>query len=308
MRNQRTLPALCGLTAILILAVVGTAWGADTQKFKGLIVGRDGPNMIVKHQDADITTTVTLDDSTKVQAIKGKFGLRREDMGFTALIPGLPVEVEVDSSSGQTIAKVVKFKASELKTANMIQAGLTPTKQDVAAAQADIETNKQGIEANKQANEANAQDIQAHKEQIAKLEAENEAMAKRFGELGEYDVKGEATVMFAVNSSAVNEKGRQDLKALADQAKQIKSYMIHIAGYTDSSGNADYNQQLSDKRALAVTKYLQTQCGIPLYRVLAPDAMGEAQPAGSNETAAGKSANRRVEVKILVNRGVAGTS
>ena len=134
-----------------------------------------------------------------------------------------------------------------------------------------------------------------------------EAMAKRFGELGEYDVKGESTVMFAVNSSAVNEQGRKDLQALAAQAKQIKSYMIHIAGYTDSSGNPDYNQQLSDKRAAAVTQYLQKSCGIALYRVLAPDALGEAHPAGSNETASGKAANRRVEVKILVNRGIAGS-
>jgi len=307
MRKQGTWLALGGLTATLVLALVGTTWGDDTQKFKGTIVGRDGPNMIVKHQNADIKTTVTLDDSTKVQAIKGKFGLRREDMGFTALIPGLPVEVEVDSSSGQTIAKTVKFKASELKTANMIQAGLTPTKEDVAAAQQDIETNKQAIAANQEATQKNAQDIQAHQESIAKLEEENEAMAKRFGQLGEYDVKGEATILFAVNSSAVNEKGRQDLQALADQAKQIKSYMIHIAGYTDSSGNPDYNQALSDKRAAAVTQYLQKSCRIPLYRVLAPDALGEAHPAGSNETAAGKAANRRVELKILVNRGIAGS-
>jgi outer membrane protein OmpA-like peptidoglycan-associated protein len=227
-------------------------------------------------------------------------------MGFTALIPGLPVEVEVESSNGQTVAKKVKFKASALKTANMIQAGLTPTQQDLAAARADIETNKQGIAANQAATQANAQNIQANKEAMAKMQEEQDEMAKRFGQLGEYNVKGETTVLFAVNSSAVSQKGRQDLRTLADQAKQIKSYMIHIAGYTDSSGNADYNQQLSDKRAAAVTQYLQKSCGVPLYRVLAPDALGEAQPAGSNETTSGKAANRRVEVKILVNRGVSG--
>jgi len=96
------------------------------------------------------------------------------------------------------------------------------------------------------------------------------------------------------------------VKALMDQAKQIKSYLIQVAGYTDSSGNADYNQQLSDRRAAAVTAYIQQSCGVPLYRVLAPAAMGMADPASSNETAAGKAANRRVEVKIIVNRGVAG--
>jgi len=305
MQKQATSPALYGLTAALVLATLGTALG-ETQKFKGLIVGRDGPNMIVKHEGADIKTTVTLDDSTKVQAIKGKLGLRREDMGFTALIPGLPVEVEVESSGGHSIAKSVKFKASALKTANMIQAGLTPTQQELAEAQGDIAANKQAIAANQQAIQTNQENIQANKEAIAKAQADQEALAKRFGQLGDYDVKGTATVLFAVNSSTVSEKDKQDLQALAEQAKQIKSYLIHIAGYTDSSGNADYNQQLSDRRAAAVTGYLQKSCGVPLYRVLAPDAMGESEPAGSNETPQGKAANRRVEVKILVNRGVAG--
>ena len=306
MQKQRMCAVLCGLTVTLVLAAAGSV-RADTQKFKGIIVGRDGPNMMVKHQDADITTTVTLDDSTKVQAIKGKLGLRKSDMGFTALIPGLPVEVEVDSSSGQTIAKTVKFRESALKTANMIQAGLKPTQQELTAAQQDIETNKQGIATNQEATQANQQNIQANKEALAKQAEQQEALAARFGQLGDYDVKGTATVLFAVNSSVINAKGKQDLQALATQAKQINTYMLEVAGYTDSSGNAEYNQQLSDKRALAVTNYLKQACGVPLFRVLAPSAMGEADPSSSNETASGKAENRRVVVKILVNRGVGGS-
>jgi len=305
MRIRRTWPALLGATATLILGVAAGALGQETQKFKGLIVGRDGPNMIVKNEEANMTTTVTLDDSTKVQAIKGKLGVRKSEMGMAALIPGLPVEVEAQSSNGQLIAKLVKFKASALKTANMIQAGVTPTQQQLAATQGQVETNKQTIAAQQQAIQTNQETIEANKAAIAKTTADQQAMAQRFGQLGEYDVKGTATVLFAVNSAAVNEKGRQDLQALTTQAKQIKSYMLEVAGYTDSSGNAAYNQQLSDKRAAAVTAYLQQQCGVPLFRVLAPAAMGESNPASSNETAQGKAENRRVVVKILVNKGVA---
>ena len=188
----------------------------------------------------------------------------------------------------------------------MIQAGGTPTQQELAEAQGEIEANKQGIAANQQAIQTNRQNIQTNKEAIAKGEAEQEAQAKRFGALADFDVKGTATVLFALNSSTVNEKGKQDLQALADQAKQIKTYLIQVAGYTDSSGNADYNQQLSDRRADAVTAYLQQSCGVPLFRVLVPAATGMSNPAASNETAQGKAANRRVEVKMLVNRGVAG--
>ena len=83
-------------------------------------------------------------------------------------------------------------------------------------------------------------------------------------------------------------------------------YMIQVAGHTDSSGNAAYNQELSDKRAADVIAYLQQSCGVPLFRVLAPAAMGTSHAAATNETPAGMSENRRVVVKILVNKGLAG--
>jgi outer membrane protein OmpA-like peptidoglycan-associated protein len=306
MRKERSWPAHCGLIATLVLTVAGTSLGQETQKFKGLIVGRDGPTMMVKHENAPITTTVTLDDSTRVQAVKGKLGLGRADMSSAALIPGLPVEVEVLSSNGHSVATTVKFKEAALKTANMIQAGLQPTQQQLADAQEQIEANKKTIAAQQETIQAHEEAIQANKEAIAKAQADQEAMAKRFGQLGDYDVRGTATVLFAVNSSTISAKGKQDLQALAEQAKQINSYMIEVAGYTDSSGNADYNEQLSDRRAAAVTGYLQRTCRIPLFRVLAPDAMGESAPTASNETTQGKAENRRVVAKILVNRGVAG--
>ncbi len=269
MRGYARLSAIFGLAATMALSVTGTAWG-QTQKVKGIIVGRDGPNVIVKSESGE-KVTLTLDDFTKVQAVKGKLGLRKDDMAMTALVPGLPIEAEAQGSSGQYTVKSVKFKASDLKTANMIQAGLNPTQEELNATKAD-----------------------------------QQALDKRFGELSEYDVKYEVTVLFAVNSATVDEKGKADLKVLADQAKQLKNFMVHVAGYTDSSGNPSYNQQLSDRRAAAVIAYLQQSCTVPLYRVLAPAAMGVSDPAQSNETTQGQAANRRVVVKVIVNRGISG--
>lgn len=305
---------LCGLTAALLLAVAGTALGQKTT-IKGLIVGRDGPNVIIKSQEGN-QVTVALDDSTKVQAIKGKLGIRRSDMGFTALIPGLPVEVDAEGPPNQLVAKNIKFKASDLKTANQIQAGLTPTEQQLATTQGQVQANQQQLQQQQQQLqaqnaqiEANQQKIMANQQQIQQTQSEQAALAKRFGELGDYDVKGTATVYFTVNSSKVDAKGQQALQGLATQAKQIGThYMIQVAGYTDSSGNAQYNQQLSDKRADAVIAYLQQSCGVPLFRVLSPAAMGMSNPAASNESAKGMAENRRVVVKVLVNKGLAGTS
>jgi len=285
-----------------MLAAGEAAFGQKTT-IKGLIVGRDGPNMIIKTQQGN-SVTVALDDSTKVQAVKGLLKLRRSDLGLTALVPGLAVEVQAEGSP--LTATSIKFKAGDLKTANQIQAGLTPTGQELASAQQQVDANQQRIEAQQQQLQDQNQQIKANQQKIQQAQAEAAATAKRFGELGEYDVKATATVYFAVNSSTVDAKGQQDLEALATQAKQISAYMIEVAGYTDSSGNAAYNQQLSDRRADSVINYLKQSCGVPLFRVLSPSAMGMSDPAASNETASGMSENRRVVVKIIVNKGVAG--
>lgn len=305
MRRKVTWPVLFGLTIALVLSVANSAFG-QKQKIKGLIVGRDGPNVIIKDQSTGGYVTVTLNDSTKVKVIKGKFGLRKSEMSSAALIPGLQVEVEAEPDvDGRLVATKVKFRAGALKTANRIQAGLTPTQQELAQARKDLSGTQQAVEANRQDIKTSQKDIQVQQEAIEKAQADQVALQKRFGELADYDVKGTVTVYFAVNSTTINQQGKADLKALAEQAKQINTYLIQVAGYTDSSGSADYNQQLSDRRAATVTAYLRQSCGIQLFRVLAPAAMGMSDPVASNETPAGKAANRRVVVKIIVNRGMA---
>jgi OmpA-OmpF porin, OOP family len=261
----------CALAVASVLSFVALGAAQETTKVKGLIVARDGANMSIKGELA--SWTVVLSDDTKVQAIKGKLGLRKEELGLTDLIPGVPVEVETMHSGDQLAAVSVKFKADDLKTARQIQAGLNPTAQ-----------------------------------QLQGMQSDQEALTKKFGDLSDYDVKGEVTVYFAINSTSVSDESKQQLKALADNATKLKGYMVQVAGYTDSSGNADYNQELSDRRADAVVNYLQQECHVPLYRVLAPEGMGESNPAGSNESAQGKNQNRRVEVKVLVNRGMSSGS
>jgi outer membrane protein OmpA-like peptidoglycan-associated protein len=231
-------------------------------------VGRDGDDIIVKGEAGNVTVTLT--DSTKIKVVKGLLGIRRENMGMTALIPGLRLTVDAETTDNKTIATFIKFKADDLETANQIQAGLQPTQKQVQANQ-----------------------------------AESDAMSKRFGDLSDFDVKGQATVLFAVNSSTISAKGKSDLNKLAADAKKLKKFIIQVAGYTDSSGKADYNQKLSDSRAAAVVAYLRQSCGVPMTRVLSPAAMGMSQPVASNETAKGKAENRRVEVKVLVNKGTA---
>jgi peptidoglycan hydrolase CwlO-like protein len=124
--------------------------------------------------------------------------MRKKELGMTALIPGLPVQVKGSmNSKNQLVADTVRFKGSDLKAAQDIQAGLTPTQQEVAANQAEIEANKQKIEANQQKTAAEQAEIEASQQKIAANKAAIAAANKRFGELGEYNILGEVTVYFA---------------------------------------------------------------------------------------------------------------
>jgi outer membrane protein OmpA-like peptidoglycan-associated protein len=66
------------------------------------------------------------------------------------------------------------------------------------------------------------------------------------------------------------------------------------------------NQKLSLERSQAVVNWLAQQGGVPFVNMLAPGAMSTAAPVASNETSAGRAQNRRVVVKVLINRGIAG--
>jgi outer membrane protein OmpA-like peptidoglycan-associated protein len=247
------------------------ASAGDKVKVKGMIVSRTGETLVVKGSGR--TTTVILTDDTKTKDNKGMLGLRKEYMANTVLIPGLKVDIDgVSDDQGRVVAGTITVDGDDLETAEMIQAGLNPTAQQVTA---------------------NTQDIQENTE--------------RFSKLGEYEVKAEATVRFKVGSSEISPEDMQQLKALAQTATGLNGYLIEVKGFTDSSGNAAMNQKLSEDRAEAVIAYLIQSCGVPVRHIVAPGAMGEYHSTASNETKEGRAQNRRVEVKVLLNKGIAGS-
>ena len=301
----------CAVAASFILANSPRGLAQDQKlKLQGIVAGRSGEDLTLRTDSGD--KKVTLIDGTKVGSVKAPLKLRRGHEGAAALVPGLRVEVEGhDNGQGQVIADDIKFTGDDLKTAYAIQSGLAPTDQkleatgkQVEANTQDIVDNKQQIQSNQQQIMANGQQIQSTQKQVEGVEADTAALGKRFDDLSDYDVKGETTVYFGINSASLSDKAKSDLSDLAASASNVKGYLIQVAGYADSSGSAAWNEQLSDRRAQAVVNYLRQECNVQLSRVLAPAPMGVSQPAASNDTAKGRQENRRVEVKILVNRGM----
>jgi len=299
-----------GLRVVLaILALFFLMLKAHAQeKVKGLITNRTGENLVLKTSDGD-TVTVILNDRTKVQEPKGLIGVRKKSMSAAVLIPGLKVSVEGTSQDATHIlAKSITLDKDDLQTTEMIQAGLTPTGQKVATNQQNTATNAQNIKGAQQDSATNQQDIAANEQAMAANKAAIDANAvetsKRFAALTEYDTKWQVDVHFASGSTRISPEDQAALKRLAADAVKRAGYIIQVNGFADSSGNAGMNQKLSMERAQNVVAFLIQNCNVPVRHVVARGAMGEAAPAATNETAAGRAENRRVEVKVLVNNDV----
>jgi outer membrane protein OmpA-like peptidoglycan-associated protein len=295
----------------LCLLSVGSALAGDKVKGKGVITLRSGNTLTVETDEG--TTTVIVTPDTKVQHPIG-LGARKKEVGQEVLIPGLKLRFEGTGDQNQVTAETITFDQDDLSLAKVIQAGLNPTAQQQSKNMETYQANKEATDAEIAANQAaNQAAIAAAKQDIAANQASIDEVAqstqKRFSELGDFVVKGEHTVYFATGNYSIS---GQDRNALADLAKKAlaypKGYVIQVAAFADSVGTASSNQVLSKERAQAVVAYLLQECSIPVGRIVAPGAMGETNPAASNETTSGRSENRRAEVKLLVNKGIAGSA
>jgi len=295
--------AIVSLAALLLLCSTALAQSAQLQ---GVIDGRSGATMTVKSQDSG-TVVVLLTDSTQVEEVEGGFHMRKKQMGMTALVPGLPVQVKGSyNAQNQLVADSVKFKGSELQTAQDIQAGVAPAEQQIQQQQQQMQQTEQQIQQQQAAMQKQQAELTAEQQKIAANKAAIAAANKRFGELGEYNILGEVTVLFANGKVAIDPQYKPQLVQLAQKAKTIDAYVIQVKGYASAVGSAALNQKLSTERADNVTDFLEQQGGIPLTNILAPGAMGTSRQVAADTTAEGQADNRRVVVRILQNKGIAG--
>jgi OmpA-OmpF porin, OOP family len=305
----RQMRVLGSVLAVCLLAVV-SAFGVNNGekiKSKGVITNRTGDTLTVK--TADGPYTVVLNSATKVQQPVGLVGARHKQMPPEVLIPGLKMKFEgVGDEQNRVVAKSIEFDSDDLALAEVIQAGLNPTAQQQARNMEVYEANRQATEA---ALAAHQQEIEASKQRIAANEEGINEVAqqtqKRFSELTEWVVKREAAVHFAVGDSSLSAEHKQEITAFAQDALNYKGYVIEVRGFADSTGNAADNQELSKERAEGVVAYLLQECHVPVKNIVAPGAMSETNPVASNESASGRAENRRVDLRLLVNKGVAGT-
>jgi OmpA-OmpF porin, OOP family len=312
---QKPMKVTASLWAVCILAL-GSAFAAasgEKAEVKGMITTRTGETLIVKASSGDVTVVLT--DSTRTKDNTGLFGWGKEEMSNVVLIPGLKVDVDgVSDEQGRVVAHTITVDGDDLETSEMIQAGLHPTAQQVAenmkkldAHDAALAAHTAELEGQKAKLDTHEQSLAAHEQNIQKNMQDIETHTNRFMALSEYDVKAEATVKFNVGSSKISKQDEEQLMQLAQSASGMKGYIVEVVGYADSTGGAVMNTKLSENRAKAVITYLFQQGNVPMRHIVAPGAMGEYGAVAPNETKDGRAENRRVVVKVLVNKGVAGS-
>jgi outer membrane protein OmpA-like peptidoglycan-associated protein len=127
---------------------------------------------------------------------------------------------------------------------------------------------------------------------------------ERISALDDYVPQTTSAVNFKVNSAMLSDDSKAKLDEFATKALNTKGYVIEVAGYTDSTGGMQKNRLLSQRRADSVIRYLVENHQIPLRRIITPYGYGKTNPIADNSTREGREQNRRVEIKLLVNKGL----
>jgi OmpA-OmpF porin, OOP family len=118
--------------------------------------------------------------------------------------------------------------------------------------------------------------------------------------LDNYKPVTDTTILFGFDKYQLTRKDKQTLDDFASQLSSQKHYIIQVEGYTDSTGPADYNYQLSQKRADAVIQYLATKYQVPAHKIFLI-GLGKDNPVAQNSSASGRAKNRRVDVRLMAN-------
>jgi outer membrane protein OmpA-like peptidoglycan-associated protein len=293
---------------------------------EGLVIKRGADTFTMQDLSGKFYV-VTLSNNTEVKERKSNPFRGAKNYAVTEILRGLTVEVKGrGDSSGTVVAQSVRFRNDDLRVAQSLQAGINPVEQQLKQAEtrlAEAEQNQQRLSGQVEelqaisnaarggAKAAQETADQAVKSADAAAKSAEEAKGgvratnERITSLDDFDVKEAVTVNFRFGSSDLSKEAKERLDKLAEETKTEKGFLIEVTGYASSDGNDAYNQRLSQRRADAVIQYLAENFNIPIRRFVTPLGYGEKQPVADNKTRAGREQNRRVEVKILVNKGLA---
>jgi OOP family OmpA-OmpF porin len=293
-------------------ATVGSRTVASGQKMKikGVVTRRDADTFTVRDNNG-VDTVVRLDDRTSVKA-KGGFMRSGANYAQTQILRGLNLEIEGrGNGSGELMAEKIRFNESDLRVARAVESRAAPLEDRASTTESklsQVEQNAQRLSG--QLDELAAVANTAKGGARAAQETADSAVAgvnatnDRISALDDYEPQTVLAVNFRTGSSLLSKDSKAQLDEVATKALNSKGYVIEVTGFADATGSLTRNRALSQRRADTVIRYLIENHSIPLRRIVTPYGYGESNPVAENTSREGRAQNRRVEVKLLVNKGL----
>jgi len=287
-----------------------TIASGEKMKIKGVVVRRDADTFVMRDANG-VDTTVRLSDRASVKS-NGHFLRGGTNYAQTNILRGLNLEVEGrGGSSGELVAYKIRFNEADMRVARSVESRAAPLEERASTTETklgQVEENAQRLsgqldELAAVANTAKGGAKAAQDTADAAVAGVNETN-ERISALDDYVPQTTTAVNFRVNSAVLSPDAKAKLDELATRALNTKGYVVEVAGFTDSTGGLEKNRLLSQHRADAVIRYLVENHQIPLRRIITPYGYGKTNPVADNTTRQGREQNRRVEVKLLVNKGL----
>lgn len=287
-----------------------TVASGQKMKIKGVVTRRDSDTFTVRDNNG-VDTIVRLDDRTSVKA-KGGFLRSGANYAQTQILRGLNLEVEGrGNGSGELVADKVRFNESDLRVARAVESRAAPLEDRATTTESklsQVEQNAQRLsgqldELAAVANTAKGGAKAAQDTADAAVAGVN-ATNDRISALDDYEPQTVLAVNFRTGSAVLSKDSKAQLDEVATKALNSKGYVLEVSGFADATGSVERNRLLSQRRADAVIRYLVENHSIPLRRIVTPYGYGESNPVAENTSRDGRAQNRRVEVKLLVNKGL----
>jgi outer membrane protein OmpA-like peptidoglycan-associated protein len=271
-------------------------------KIKGTVVSQDGDSLIVRDTVGVETRVMTTGASIKT---KGGFFGGGDQVASTQIVRGLFLEAEGrGDSSGALAATKIRMDKDDFRVAQSIETRVGPAETRLTAAEENARRVSGQIDELMAISNAARGGAKAAQETADAAIAGVNATNERITAMDDYVVQSTATVNFRVNSAVLSPEAKASLDEVATAATSMKGYVIEVTGFASADGSTAKNKALSKRRADAVINYLVETHNVPLRRVGTSFGFGELQAVADNTTREGREQNRRVEVKLLVSRGL----
>lgn len=281
---------------------VRAAVSGQKYKLKGVVVSKDDANTFVVRDSVGVDTRIVISPNA---SIKNNAFFGGDKYPVTAIVRGLNMEVEgVGDAAGAVSANKIRFDKTSLLTAQSIDARVAPAEERLTAAEQNAERVSGQIDELMAISNAAKGGAKAAQDTADAAVAGVNATNKRITDMDDYVVQSTATINFKVGSAVLSPEGKASLDQIASAITTLKGYVIEVTGFASADGDAKKNKALSERRAQAVKDYLIETHNVPLRRMSTSYGYGELQAVADNATREGREQNRRVEVKLLVSRGL----